>query len=41
MGEVSRYHVMRTLSAISSALNIMGIKTNADALSVAEEKLRQ
>ncbi|MFQ5921015.1 MAG: pyridoxal-phosphate-dependent aminotransferase family protein [Nitrososphaerales archaeon] len=41
MGEVSRYHVMRTLSAISSALNIMGMKTNADALSVAEEKLGQ
>ena len=41
MGEVNRYHVMRTLSAISSALNIMGIKTNADAMSVAEEKLRQ
>ncbi len=40
MGEVSKYHVMRTLSAISSALSIMGIKTNADALAVAEEKLK-
>ena len=40
MGEVSRYHVMRTLSAISSALNMMGMKINSDALSVAEEKLR-
>ncbi len=41
MGEVNRYHVMRTLSAISSALSIMGMKTNADALSVADEKLKQ
>lgn len=41
MGEVNRYHVMRTLSAISSALNIMGIKTNSNALAVAEEKLRE
>ncbi|MGH9910788.1 MAG: alanine--glyoxylate aminotransferase family protein, partial [Nitrososphaerales archaeon] len=41
MGEVSSYHVMRTLSAISSALSIMGIKTNSDAISVAEEKLKQ
>jgi aspartate aminotransferase-like enzyme len=41
MGEVSNYHVMRTLSAITGALAIMGIKTNADALSVAEEKLKQ
>lgn len=40
MGEVSKYHVMRTLSAISAALSIMGIKTNADALAVAEEKLK-
>ncbi len=39
MGEVSKYHVMRTLSAISSAMNIMGMKTNSDALSVAAEKL--
>lgn len=41
MGEVSSYHVMRTLSAIASALSIMGIKTNPDAISVAEEKLKQ
>jgi len=41
MGEVNHYHVMRTLSAIESALSIMGIKTNANALSVAEEKLKQ
>lgn len=44
MGEVSEYHVMRTLSAIASALSIMGVKTDANAfsaLSVAEEKLKQ
>jgi aspartate aminotransferase-like enzyme len=41
MGEVSDYHVMRTLSAIAAALAIMGIKTNGDALSVAEERLKQ
>ena len=41
MGEVSNYHVMRTLSAIVSTLSIMGINTNTDALSVAEEKLKR
>ncbi|MEM3127810.1 MAG: alanine--glyoxylate aminotransferase family protein [Nitrososphaerales archaeon] len=41
MGEVNKYHVMRTLSAISSALAIMGIKTNRDALAIAEEKLKE
>jgi aspartate aminotransferase-like enzyme len=41
MGEVSDYHVMRTLSAIAAALAIMGIKTNGDALSVAEERLKR
>ena len=41
MGEVHRYHVMRTISAISSTLDMMGYKTNAsDALHVAEEKLK-
>lgn len=41
MGEVHRYHVMRTISAISSTLNMMGYKTNTvDALQVAEEKLK-
>lgn len=41
MGEVHRYHVMRTISAISSTLDMMGYKTNSvDALKVAEEKLK-
>lgn len=40
MGEVHRYHVMRTISAISSTLDMMGYKTNTvDALKTAEEKL--
>ena len=41
MGEVQRYHVMRTISAISSTLSMMGYKTNSvDALKMAEEKLK-
>lgn len=41
MGEVHRYHVMRTISAISSTLNMMNYKTNTvDALQIAEEKLK-
>ncbi len=41
MGEVHRYHVMRTISAISSTLDMMGYKTNSsDALKTAEEKLK-
>jgi aspartate aminotransferase-like enzyme len=41
MGEVHKYHVMRTISAISSTLDMMGYKTNtADALKTAEEKLK-
>jgi len=41
MGEVHRYHVMRTISAISSTLDLMGYKTNSvDALKKAEEKLQ-
>ncbi len=41
MGEVQRYHVMRTISAISSTLSMMGYKTNSvDALKTAEEKLK-
>ena len=40
MGEVHRYHVMRTISAISSTLDMMDYKTNTvDALKTAEEKL--
>jgi len=41
MGEVNRYHVMRTISAISSTLAIMGYQTNAqEGLKIAEDKLK-
>ncbi len=41
MGEVSPYHVMRTISAISSTLAMMGYDTDAQAgLKTAEEKLK-
>lgn len=40
MGEVSRYHIMRTISAVSGALSMMGMKADSDALSAAEEKLK-
>lgn len=40
MGEVNRYHVMRTISAISSTLAMMGYQTDQKAgLEAAEEKL--
>ena len=40
MGEVSPYHVMRTVSAISSTLAMMGYETDARAgLEAAEERL--
>jgi len=41
MGEVSPYHVMRTISAISSTLAMMGYETDAAAgLKTAQEKLK-
>lgn len=40
MGEVTRYHVMRTISSIYSAMKMLGIEANEKALSVAEEKLQ-
>jgi len=41
MGEVSPYHVMRTISAISSTLSMMGYDVDAQAgLKTAEEKLK-
>lgn len=41
MGEVNKYHVMRTVSAISSTLAMMGYNTDAQAgLKTAEEKLK-
>lgn len=40
MGEVQRYHVMRTISAISSTLAMMGYDTDPEAgLKVADQKL--
>lgn len=40
MGEVGRYHVMRTLASIASAMNMLGVKTNPEAAAVAMEKLK-
>ena len=41
MGEVHRYHVMRTISGIASTLAMMGYDTDAQAgLKTAEEKLK-
>ena len=39
MGEVDRYHVIRTLSAIASNLKIMGLQTKAEAIPVAMKAL--
>ncbi len=39
MGEVSKYHVMRTLSSIASVMNILGLKVSPDAGSIALKKL--
>ena len=41
MGEVSSYHVMRTLSAISSSMSILGVPPIKDGLSVANNILSQ
>ena len=41
MGEVSSYHVMRTLSAISSSMSILGVLPIKDGLSVANNILSQ
>jgi len=38
MGEVSKYHVIRTLSSVESALKILGISVPADSLNSALEK---
>jgi aspartate aminotransferase-like enzyme len=39
MGEVNKYHVMRTISSIASVTNMMNTKTTAEPLSLAAEKL--
>ena len=41
MGEVSSYHVMRTLSAISSSMSILGVPPIKDGLSIANSILSQ
>ncbi len=41
MGEVSSYHVMRTLSAVSSSMSILGVQPIKDGLSVANNVLNQ
>ena len=42
MGEVGPYHVMRTISAISSTLSMMGFKTDSQAgLQTAQDVLKQ
>lgn len=40
MGEVNRYHVMRTMSSIYSSMTMLGMEVNKEALYVAEEKLQ-
>jgi aspartate aminotransferase-like enzyme len=40
MGEVNKYHVMRTLSSIASSINILGLNANPEATSVALEKMK-
>ena len=41
MGEVSSYHVMRTLSAITSSMSILGVPPIKDGLSIANDILNQ
>jgi aspartate aminotransferase-like enzyme len=39
MGEVNRYHVIRTISSIISSMNMLGLKVNPEAVSKAFEKI--
>ncbi|CAN5438979.1 alanine--glyoxylate aminotransferase family protein [soil metagenome] len=39
MGEVNKYHVMRTFSSIIASMNMIGLKVNPEAYSVAFGKL--
>jgi aspartate aminotransferase-like enzyme len=41
MGEVGKYHVMRTLASIMSAMNILGFKVNQEVISAALEKIKE
>ena len=40
MGEVNKYHVMRTISSINSVTSMLNAKTNDEPLGIAAEKLR-
>lgn len=40
MGEVNKYHVMRTMSSIYSAMSMLGMQVNKEALYVAEDKIQ-
>jgi len=40
MGEVNKYHVLRTLSSIGSAMNIMGLKVSSDVPAIALDRLK-
>jgi aspartate aminotransferase-like enzyme len=39
MGEVNKYHVMRTLSSIAYSMNILGLNVSPDAASIALKRL--
>jgi aspartate aminotransferase-like enzyme len=39
MGEVSKYHVVRTLSSVESALRMLGIDVPSDSINQAIKKL--
>jgi aspartate aminotransferase-like enzyme len=39
MGEVNKYHVMRTLSSIASAMNILGLEVNSEFNTIALKRL--
>ena len=41
MGEINKYHVMRTISSISSTLNMMNYKTNSSSFQIAQDKLNE
>ncbi|MBP2624973.1 MAG: alanine--glyoxylate aminotransferase family protein [Nitrosopumilaceae archaeon] len=41
MGEINKYHVMRTISSISSTLNMMNYKTDSTSFRIAQDKLSE
>ncbi len=41
MGEIDKYHVMRTISSISSTLNMMNYKTDSTSFRIAQDKLSE